>query len=61
MRNIDNPLKKTINHENKTEMTTLLNLKFQLYNNEIYNRGSIYKFIRLDKKKGGKTQGFATY
>jgi transposase len=35
---IDNSLKKTINHENKTEMTTLLNLKFQLYDNEIYNR-----------------------
>ena len=35
---IDNSMKKTINHENKTEMTTLLNLKFQLYDNEIYNR-----------------------
>ena len=35
---IDGALKRTINHENKTEMDTLLKLNFQLFNNAIYNR-----------------------
>jgi transposase len=35
---IDLSLKKTMNHENKTELKTLLNLKFQLYDNSIYER-----------------------
>ena len=35
---IDTALSKTINHENKTELDTLLNLNFQLYDNAIYDR-----------------------
>jgi len=35
---IDKSLKKTINHENKTEIETLLTLNFQLYDNAIYSR-----------------------
>ena len=31
-------LLKTINHENKTELQSLLKLNFQLYDNSIYNR-----------------------
>ena len=35
---IDNSPKKTVNGENKKELDTLLNLKFQLYDDEIYGR-----------------------
>ena len=35
---IDSSLLKTINHANKTELQSLLNLKFQLYDNSIYDR-----------------------
>jgi transposase len=35
---IDESLCKTNNHKNKTELETLLNLNFQLYDNAIYNR-----------------------
>jgi len=31
-------LLKTINHANKTELQSLLNLKFQLYDNALYGR-----------------------
>jgi transposase len=36
---IDNSLKKTADKENRKELDTFLNLKFQLFDNEIYNRG----------------------
>ena len=35
---IENSLKKTVNGENKKELDTFLNLKFQLYDDAIYNR-----------------------
>jgi hypothetical protein len=35
---INRPLLKTINHENKRNLSTLLALNFQLYDNAIYNR-----------------------
>jgi transposase len=35
---IDSSLSKTINHDNKKELETLLALNFQLYDNAIYNR-----------------------
>ena len=35
---IDSSLNKTINHENKVELDSLLQLNFQLYDNAIYNR-----------------------
>lgn len=35
---IDNSLKKTVKKENMQELNTFLNLKFQLFDNAIYNR-----------------------
>ena len=35
---INESMIKTVNHENKKELETLLKLNFQLYDNEIYNR-----------------------
>jgi transposase len=35
---INSSLNKTINHENKAELNSLLELKFQLYDNVIYSR-----------------------
>jgi transposase len=35
---IDRSLQKTVNHENKKDLSTLLALNFQLYDNAIYNR-----------------------
>jgi len=35
---IDNSLKKTVNGENKKELETFLNLKFQLYDNAFYEQ-----------------------
>ena len=35
---IDNALKKTANGENKKELDAFLNLKFQLYDDAIYDR-----------------------